>query len=185
MTSAGKWDQQYSLLGKEPGAYGKTDSYKLGAEWLKDCERIEDWGCGAGYLTNYVASERYRGIDGSKTHFAAEIVDLETYRSSVPGIFMRHVLEHNFSWQKILENALGSFTERMALVLFTPLVHGPTRNIEWEDPPGVPNLAFSPDDIEAAINNHPDNIKLLGPGFLPSAEVKYGCETMYYLAKND
>lgn len=183
MTNVGKWDQQYSLLGREPGAYGKTESYKLGAEWLKHCSLIEDWGCGAGYLTRFVEPERYRGIDGSKTHFASEIVDLETYRSNVPGIFMRHILEHNFAWAKVFENALYSFTDRMVLVLFTPLVHGPTRNIEWEDPPGVPNLAFSPTDIEDTVTDHPDNIELSKPTFLPSAEVKYGCETVYYLEK--
>jgi hypothetical protein len=40
----------------------------------------------------------------------AEVVDLAHYRSNVPGIFMRHILEHNYEWARILDNALASFT---------------------------------------------------------------------------
>ena len=38
------------------------------------------------------------------------------YRSSVPGIFMRHILEHNYEWARVLDSALASFTQRMALI---------------------------------------------------------------------
>jgi hypothetical protein len=33
---------------------------------------------------------------------------------------MRHILEHNYEWARVLDNALASFTQRMALILFTP-----------------------------------------------------------------
>ena len=72
---------------------------------------------------------------------ASEVVDLVTYRSTVPGIFMRHVLEHNDDWARILDNALASFRERMALILFTP-ERDTTRRIAFDADVGVPDIAF-------------------------------------------
>ncbi len=150
MSNVGRWDGWYAGL-DEPAPYANTQTYEMGAEWLKDCALIEDWGAGKGWLSTLVGPERYRGIDGSETPFADEIADLTTYRSKVPGIFMRHVIEHNYAWKVILDNALASFTERMALILFTPLVDE-THDLEFEDPPGVPNLAFRLEDLTERID---------------------------------
>lgn len=98
--------------------YGVEQSYKLGMEWLERCSLVEDWGCGPAYSKLYRKGP-YRGIDGTGP-YCDEVADLRFYRSSVPGIFMRHVLEHNLEWKPILENALESFQERMSLVFFTP-----------------------------------------------------------------
>lgn len=130
----------------EPQPFGLSSTYALGAEWLAPCESIEDWGCGKGWLRTIVDPERYKGIDGSHSPFADEIADLTEYRSNTPGLFMRHVLEHNFEWEKILSNALASFTQRMVLILFTPLSDH-THDILWEPDPGVPNLSFKLEDI--------------------------------------
>lgn len=143
MSNTGLWDGWH---GTEARAFGNTASYALGAEWLADCDLIEDWGCGSGWMTKLILPERYRGVDGSKSPFAAETADLTEYRSETPGLFMRHVLEHNYEWQKVLDNALASFTERMFLVLFTPLADE-THDTEFEDPPGVPNLSFALADL--------------------------------------
>ena len=78
---------------------------------LKDCKIIEDWGCGMGWFKQFVKS-KYIGLDGSKTPHSDKKVDLTKYKSSVDGIFMRHILEHNFEWEKILRNACQSFTKK-------------------------------------------------------------------------
>lgn len=148
-TNAGLWDKWYAGL-TEPEPYADTPTYLLGAEWLADCELVEDWGCGKGWLRT-LRPDGYRGVDGSHSPFADEVADLTEYRSEVPGIFMRHVLEHNPEWEKVLDNALASFTERMALILFTPLA-SETHDLEWEDPPGVPNLSFRLEDLTERMN---------------------------------
>jgi hypothetical protein len=88
--------------------YGNTETYNLGYNFLKDCNIIEDWGCGVGgFKKNFINNDlnKYIGIDGSKTPFADIKTDLTQYISNTDGIFMRHILEHNYEWKKILENA--------------------------------------------------------------------------------
>lgn len=181
VSNLGKWDGWFDA---EPRPLAKSESYELGAQWLVDCDLVEDWGCGAGWLSKFVPADRYRGIDGSSTPFATSIVDLETYRSSVPGIFMRHVLEHNPRWQLVLGNALDSFTERMVLVLFTPLGKV-TRDLEFEDPPGVPNLSFCVDDLTQPMNDRGIDWKVteLDTKVRFGARKRKGVETMFFLQK--
>ena len=105
--------------------YGRTATYEMGAGWLRDCDLVEDWGCGRGWFIRFRSGDCRAvdvGVDSvpGDNPFADVLADLRTYRSEVPGIFMRHVLEHNYDWQLILENAMASFTERMFLVIFTP-----------------------------------------------------------------
>lgn len=171
MTNMHKWDRWYSVL-TEPQPYGDTATYKMGADWLADCDLVEDWGCGKGWMRNFV-STKYRGIDGSDSPFADEIVDLETYRSDVAGLFMRHVLEHNYGWRGILENALRSARERICIVLFTPLSDR-TREIAFAEDPGVPDISFNLRDLTALMEWH---------GFRWSVETlasgtQYGIETI-------
>ena len=144
MSNVGKWDRLYRAV-VDPEPYGLTPTYEMGVEWLAPCDWIEDWGCGKGWVRTLVTPERYRGIDGSQSPFADEIVDLAEYRSEAPGIFMRHVLEHDFRWPAILDNALASVTERMVLVLFTPFADE-THNVMW-GAPQVPNLSFRREDL--------------------------------------
>jgi hypothetical protein len=82
---------------------------------------IEDWGCGLGGFKLYIGdTQRYVGVDGSKSRYVDLIADLEVYQSSVDAIHMRHTLEHNTAYRAILSNALTSFHKRMVLTLFTP-----------------------------------------------------------------
>lgn len=113
------WDNLFEQR-TEPMKFGDEVTYKLGAEFIGDLP-VEDWGCGLGWFRKF-AQGPYKGIDGSMSMFADEVADLREHRSRTPALFMRHVLEHNpFEWRIILDNALTSFTQRMVLVIFTPM----------------------------------------------------------------
>lgn len=172
-TNLGKWDRWYSFLGDTPQPYGDTATYKMGAEWLAECALVEDWGCGKGWLRQLVPADRYRGIDGSQTPFADDIADLAAYRSQVPGVFLRHVLEHDYRWQSILDNALASAQKRLFLAVFTPLADR-THPVAFAADPGVPDISFCLDDLTSRI---------AAAGFVWSAETlvtqtQYGVETV-------
>ena len=181
-TNLGKWERWYGMLGTDPEPYGLTETYQIGADWLSDCELIEDWGCGKGWFRNYIDEGSYRGIDGSHSPFSDEVVDLATYRSEVPGIFMRHVLEHDFRWTSILDNALRSFTNRMALILFTPYCEEGKgqAQIAWNEDPGVPDLSFDPTLLEEIIKSH--GVKIDSRETLSTA-TQYGVEHVWLLSR--
>lgn len=193
MAMTGLWEKHYegelSRL-----AYGDTTTYYRGAEWLALCQTIEDWGCGLGYFkTCCMFPERVVGIDGSWSRFADKTVDLREYTSNVEGIFMRHVLEHNLEWERILENALASFTRRMCLVLFTPL-------LETHAILGYTDLG-APQQTPVGLLSHPDPLRhipdqaftraelvdRMGPWLVEeealTTRTQYGGEHVFYLEK--
>jgi hypothetical protein len=176
MTNVGKWTAWYQGL-EEPWPYGDATSYEIGAAWLADCALTEDWGCGAGWLRTLIPPERYRGIDGTASSVCDEVVDLVAYRSTVPGIFMRHILEHNRMWDRILDNALASFTERMALILFTP-ERAATEEIAWDPSLGVPDIAFRLADI---TDRFPEDVTYTVQRI--HSATQYGCETILLLER--
>ena len=170
----GKWDHWYSdLHAAEP--YGDLQTYDIGASFLRPCATIEDWGCGKGWLRQYVDTDRYCGIDGSQTPFADKIVDLRNYRSHVDGIFLRHVLEHDVEWRSILTNALLSAQRRLALILFTPLAYQQTE-LAYCDEVGVPDLSLPRAEV----------IDLLGPHRWEERRLEtdshYGEETVFLVS---
>jgi tetratricopeptide (TPR) repeat protein len=121
----GLWNSIYQNYEGPPKSYDDDLTMKKGAVFLNDSEIkiVEDWGCGFGGFKNYIANHQtYIGIDGSDTPFANHIVDLEEYKSKVDAVFMRHILEHNPNWERILKNAISSFEKKMVLILFTPFV---------------------------------------------------------------
>lgn len=177
-TNVGKWDQWYSTLVGTPRPYAETATYKMGADWLAPCSLIEDWGCGGGWMRQFVSPDRYRGVDGSQTPFADVIADLTTYRSHVPGVFMRHVLEHNYEWARVLDGALASAQDRVCVVLFTPLADT-THTIAFADDPGVPDISFRLSDLTDRIKAAGFSVGALA---LPTA-TQYGTETLLYLER--
>jgi hypothetical protein len=105
-----------------PAIYG-TETYAKPIAWLLEkCNTIEDWGCGYAYARKFVPEGRYFGVDGSPeaAPYADLIADLTTYKSDVDGIFIRHILEHNYNWRDVLMNATASFRKRLVLIMFTP-----------------------------------------------------------------
>lgn len=173
----GKWDRWYAGL-SEPTAYGSTVTYEMGAKFLDGLD-VEDWGCGKGWMRTLIPPDRYRGIDGSHSPFADQIVDLAEYRSETPGLFMRHVLEHNYGWRRILENAVASFTERMCLVIFTPF-GDVTREIAFADDLGVPDISFRLPDLLTAML-HDSKISWTSEDV--ESATQYGSEAVFYLTK--
>jgi len=177
MAMTGKWDHLHAGVETlEP--YGATVTYELGARFLADCDLVEDWGCGKGWMRRHVPPGQYRGIDGSRSPFADVTADLTDYRSTVPGVFMRHVLEHNYDWRAVLDNAIASFTQRLVVVLFTPLVDE-THEIAFVPDPGVPDIAFALGDLTGPIG---------AAGAAWSTETietatHYGTETVIYAEK--
>jgi hypothetical protein len=145
-SNAGRWESRYRSL-VSPHPYGETRTYEKAAQYLAGLATVEDWGCGCAWLKKYLpASVRYKGIDGTASPFADEVTDLATYRSDVEGVVLRHVLEHDPNWSRILGNAVASFRRRLVLVLFTPFAET-TRPIAQNASLGVPDLSFAKADL--------------------------------------
>ena len=150
-SNVGKWDSWYAGM-SDVRNYGDPGTYSLAAEFLTDVDVVEDWGCGGGGFREYCKTG-YRGIDGTKNKFVDEVVDLCTYRSHAEGILVRHILEHNFEWKKILENALQSFQKKMCLILFTPFAEQTKQIFFWEEL-GVPDISFSKQELIDIVTQH-------------------------------
>jgi hypothetical protein len=183
-----KWNEWYKDLDvNNPSTfrYGDTETYSVGYNFLKGCKVVEDWGCGTGGFKRLFVdpTPAYVGIDGSLTPFADVKADLVNYTSSVEGIFMRHVLENNYEWACILENACKSFTRKMCLVLFTPFSDTTATEIAHNRAHGVdvPDLSLSKKEIMSIINKH--NIRSCRIETKHTA-TGYGVEHIFYLTKH-
>lgn len=176
MSNLGRWDRWYSLL-DDTRPYGDTVTYQLGADWLAGCAVVEDWGCGAGWFKQFVPGADYRGIDGSHSPYADVIADLRDYRSNVDGIFMRHVLEHDYFWADILTNAVAS-CRRLALVTFTPLLDHGVKVLTVNDDPHVPDIAFSAEVIEQHLTGTTFQRQTI------KTATQYGVETIWTVERS-
>jgi hypothetical protein len=149
--NAGKWDGWYKSLrvAQRGTMYGDVTTYYMAGAFLTGCATIEDWGCGAGGFKRFCPGD-YVGVDGSQTPYASKVVELTTYQSESDGILLRHVLEHNYNWPKIVVGAVKSFRRKLCIILFTPF-SDTTREIGHNRARGidVPDLALAPGDIEA------------------------------------
>lgn len=188
MSNLGRWEPWYASLTPDalPRPYGGSASYEMGARWLKDCPTVEDWGCGYGWARQFYAEGQYRGIDGTVTPFADEVADLAVRDApGAAGIFMRGVVEHDYRWAKILDNAYRSFAQRMCLVLFTPMVLDGPKEIDFVTAIGVPDLSFSYANILDPMRRKAagsGSIKVLIER-LESPDTGYGQETVFLMEK--
>lgn len=179
LSNLGKWTPWYKNLkaGDAPRPYGITESYRLGAEWLANCAMVEDWGCGMGYMRRFIEPSKYIGIDGTISPFADEVQDLTIRRSKTDGLFMRGVIEHDWRWRDILDNAIASFQWRMCLVLFTPMAVDCTKQLKWIDELGVPDISFAMSDLLPYF----DGIHMKWVDI--KSDTGYGGERVFYLEK--
>jgi len=151
-----KWDKWYENLTESRGAfvYGETPTYELAAKFLEDCETVEDWGCGAGGFLRFC--DRAIGVDGSNTpHAQKKFIDLVNYTSESDGIHVRHVLEHNYEWKKILNNILKSARKKIVITMFIPL-GDETKEIAHNKKHGVdvPDLLISKEEFMDIVKNY-------------------------------
>lgn len=144
-----RWKPWYGI-DESNRPYGDTFTYSLGEEFLQGLD-IEDWGCGYGWFKK-IHKGPYIGVDGTKTQWSDIVADLREYQSKASGIWMRHVLEHNKDWKKILENACISATEKLVIITFTP--DGDGEQIAFLDELQVPDIAIPWSAIDDALTHH-------------------------------
>lgn len=154
-------------------------------EFLDGPYTIEDWGCGTAWAKRFVKRGRYIGVDGSWSLHCDIVDDLRTRRSEPGGILIRHILEHNWEWKKILENALASFQKKFVLVLFTPFANE-THSIgtTWET---IPDLSFRKQelldflDAEDAASKRSDRRRFYFTEESLQSATQYGVEHLFYI----
>jgi hypothetical protein len=165
------WDTMYETV-TNSRPFGDDVTYQLGADFIGELP-VEDWGCGLGWFRQF-AQGRYIGIDGSRSAFTDQVADLRDYRSQTPALFMRHVLEHNpFEWPLIIDNAVASFTQRMVLVLHTPMDHF-TYLIRDDD---VPDISLPWTDLTNRFADVPFTHERV------HTATTYGIENVFYLER--
>ena len=107
--------------GLQHAKYGSMDTYRLAADWLKDCPTVADWGGGGGFFgTLLPAAVRYTVVDGTQQGDRQILADLVHYRDPSDGILLRHVLDINANWRAVLQNAIAAFRQRLVVITFTP-----------------------------------------------------------------
>lgn len=170
MTNVGRWAQWYHGL-QEPEPYGDTRSYYVAGAFLKDCEVVADWGCGKGFFKT--VRPDCVGVDGTLTAFSDVVADLTRYVHFTDGVLLRHVLEHNYDWPSILNNAISSAQYKLCIVLFTPMsdqTHVITVNPDID----VPDIGFRLEDITGPLGDSGAEVKI---SHFASA-TQYGEETV-------
>jgi hypothetical protein len=176
-----KWDDWYKNLDDKPSEfhYGNTLTYLKSAEFLEDCNEIEDWGVGAGGFLRFRPDAI--GVDGSNTVFAKKPnTDLKIYKSNCECINMRHVLEHNYLWEEILKNILSSATRKITLVTFVPFSDNETKELAHNQKHGVdvPDLSLDRKKFFEIINSfNPKSV--ISEKF--ETETGYGQEEIFYI----
>lgn len=131
--------------------YGAPDTYRLSAEWLKDCATVADWGGATGHFrTHLPPTVAYTLVDGTLQTSDQVLADLVTYTEPSDGILLRHVLDNTHEWEPIVRNALQAFRRRMVVVTFVP--DGPlTKRIDHRN--GWPYWQFKLDDLRALMGS--------------------------------
>jgi hypothetical protein len=170
----GLWNNTYSKdIPRE--RYGNELTYVLAEKFLHSLD-IEDWGCGTGRFKDYHIGG-YLGVDGSRSKYCDLVADLRKRKSHVPGILLRHVIEHNVAWRTIVKNAIASATKTVVIVLFTPFQEK-THAIGWSDEIGVPDIGFSLDEMRAHLpKKTEEHLNISSPS------TQYGVEHLFVVEK--
>lgn len=143
-SNVGKWAPWYDR--GQPVSYGDTETYAMAADWLRGLA-VEDWGCGCVRFRD-LHDGPYLGVDGT-AGWCDVVDDLVTRTSVTPGLLLRHVLEHNPDWRRVLRNAVASAKQRIVIVTFIP--DGDGSQVGWTDELGVPDIAIPHTAIDRAL----------------------------------
>lgn len=131
--------------------YGAEDTYRLAADWLRNCPTVADWGGAQGFFRRFLPEfVEYTVVDGTEQREGQVCADLRSYAEPSSGILLRHVLDNTHEWQPILANALQAFRRRMVVVTFTPDAPK-TRRVERSN--GWPTWLFNPNDLRRAMGD--------------------------------
>lgn len=172
MPMAGLWNNE----APQPTPYGCDTTYRKAMDFLADCQTVEDWGCGSAYAKTFAKTgQTYVGVDASKSKYSDVVADLRYRRSNPEGILIRHILEHNWGWRKILENVLESAKKKIALIVFTPFGEE-TKSIatNWSE---IPDLSFKKGDITGYFKGYEWREETL------QTHTQYGQETIFYIER--
>ncbi len=95
-------------------------------------------------------------LDGSNTGYQDKIADLINYKSDVDCVYIRHILEHNDEYEKILNNGLQSFKKVLILILFTPLSNSASTVLNTIQLSGytIPDISFNESEIISIIERN-------------------------------
>lgn len=161
--------------------YGRDDTtYRIAGQYLSGAGLVEDWGCGTTYAREFIGAP-YRGIDGAMSKWASEKVELTKYKSQVPKILMRHVLEHNIEWRQILENMLQSFTDRAVLILFTQPSRAQSKDCNIDPANDIPTFELCEKDLNEILFS---KIMLdITMEEMKTDTAPYGYECMYFIER--
>jgi hypothetical protein len=177
LSNVGKWNTTYAALAAEQ-LWGDQTTYQLAAEFLNDMDVVEDWGCGSGGFRLFCRT-KYIGIDSSSSPFADQIADISSYLSTADGILLRHVLEHNVMWRRILANAVRSFGRKLCIVLFTPFENR-TKIIEYDAAMDIVDISFAKKDLVRLLRGTQwtlmENIE---------TDTQYGVEHIFFVERAD
>lgn len=160
--------------------YGDLTSYIEAANFLSSCSKVEDWGSGLGGFKLYRPDAI--GIDGSDGELDRK-ADLRYYTSKVEGVHLRHVLEHNWEWQKITRNALSSATKKIVITFFIPLLKDEETKIIMVgrgENRGIPDIAISEKEFLEIIDEFKYKIENIERKFIYS-DTQYGCEEVFFI----
>lgn len=162
MSNIGKWNKIYESRPYN-WPYGPQITYLLALDFLSTCKSVQDWGCGANWFKTLAKSlntyphMKITGVDGSGKQ-CDRIEDLTKFNPDPKpeGILLRHVLEHNYDWEKILRNALSSATKKIAIVLFTPFsetIQKAEPDYIFENGDTCPNLSFPKESLLGIVTD--------------------------------
>lgn len=188
-SNIGRWRHTAPMhpgFGQGPSYWKAMNFLRFGGRDTSDGTtplRIEDWGCGLAGAKAFAGDADYVGVDGSPG-YADVIADLVTYRSNVDCILLRHVLEHNREWAKILDNAVASFGRRLCIIVYTPFtdpdeethVHLTCEASAWWDE--IPEYRFNFEEFTGHFSFLEWDCEIF-PGEYP-----YQLETMFFISRN-
>ena len=150
--------------GRNPSKEAYTDNnitmeFSISILEKEDIKDLEDWGCGNCVFKEYckkLENIKYIGVDGSNTGYQDKVADLTNYKSDVDCIYIRHILEHNHEYEKILNNGLQSFKKVLILILFTPFSDDETKVINSGELSGytIPDISFKKDELISIIEKN-------------------------------
>jgi SAM-dependent methyltransferase len=164
----------WSRWTREPHEQDPQTSLTQALAFLDGQGAIEDWGAGSADARRLVQSSAYVAVDALDSEQIDVKADLQDYRSNASCILIRHVLEHNWGWRRIVANAVASFENRMAIVIYTPFSSREAKLDEYDE---IPILALDKAELTAFFTGLDVREETI------SSKTDYGQETIFYLSK--